>query len=313
MRRVDKLSVRRPAVALQDAGVVGAEHPGGLRKPAPVFNGVGGGGRRGKRPQPVRVAADLPAGFVGRDDRTAADLGAQRLIRRLRVARGPMHRVHQSAARDAQAEAIAEQGDDPAKGKAALFVEEHGEGDRLGAQLHGGRAKGIGGLQRMPALHAPPTRSAVADRDAKLVNDGPLHRQVFLVLRDDPAATHRPAAIRTDVRQRRFMPDIDVHGQLSMRFPAVGRARLAARSLGVFFRQAARKGRRLAVRAPTRHLKFFLQPLVLAPQPIAFDLRALQVLFQPLNAARLIVDDLARITGRRRVLWRSRHATVMPD
>ena len=97
-----------------------------------------------------------------------------------------------------------------------------------------------------------------------------------------------------------------------MRLLAVGGAGLPPRSLGVFFRQAAGKRRRLTVRPATRHLEFFFQPLVLAPQPVAFDLRALQVLFETLNAPGLIVDDLVRLSGRR-ILRASRHATVMPD
>ena len=78
MRRVGELAVRRPAVALQDAGVVGAEHPRRLRKAAPVLDRVDRRVRRRKGPEPVRMAADLPAGFIGRDDGTAADRGAQR-------------------------------------------------------------------------------------------------------------------------------------------------------------------------------------------------------------------------------------------
>ena len=48
-------------------------------------------------------------GFVRRDDRTAADRRAQRLIGRLGLARRAMDGVDQAAARDGQAEAIAEQ------------------------------------------------------------------------------------------------------------------------------------------------------------------------------------------------------------
>ena len=109
MRGVGKLAVRRPAIALQDAGVVGAEHPRRLRKAAPVFDRIGRRVRRRKGPEPVRVAADFPAGFIGRDDRTAAHLRAQRLVGRLRLARRAMDRVDQPAARDGEPEAIAQQ------------------------------------------------------------------------------------------------------------------------------------------------------------------------------------------------------------
>ena len=64
-------------------------------------------------------------------------------------------------------------------------------------------------------------------------------------------------------------------------------------------RQAARKRRRLPVRAAPRHLEFFFQPFVFAAQPIAFDLRAHQIFAQPFDLSRLIVDDLLRVTRRR--------------
>jgi hypothetical protein len=52
-----------------------------------------------------------------------------------------------------------------------------------------------------------PTR---ANCDAEFVDDGMLHRQVFLVLRDDALVTHGPAAVRTGGRQRCLVRD--VHG-----------------------------------------------------------------------------------------------------
>lgn len=311
MRRVDKLSVRRPAVALQDAGVVGPEHPRRLGKAAPVFNRVGGGVRGGKGPEPVRMAPDFPAGFIGRDHGAAPDLCAERRVGRLRLVRRAMDRVHQAAARDGEAEAIAEQGCDPAEGEAALFVEDHGEGDGLRAQLHGGRAERIGGLQRMTALHAPPTVPALADRDPKLVDDGALHGQVFLVLRHDAALRHRAAAVRTVRGHRRVVRDIDARGRRTMRVPPIRETRFAAGPLGLLLRQPARKRRGLTSGSAARHLELFFQPLVLAPQPVTLDLRALQILAQPIDLPRLIVDDLVRLSGRR-ILRASRHAPLMP-
>ena len=192
MRGVDELPVGRPAVALQHTGIVGAEHPRRLRKAAPVFNRVGRGIRCRKCPQPVRMAADFPPGFIGRDDWTPTDLRTERVVGRLRLARGAMHRVDQPAPRDGEAEAIAEQMPDTAEGQSALFIEDHGERNRLRPELAGGRAERIRCLQRMPALHAPPTLPALADDDAKLVHDGSLYRQVFVVLRDDAPSAPRP-------------------------------------------------------------------------------------------------------------------------
>lgn len=57
------------------------------------------------------------SGFVGGDDRTAADRLAQCGVGRRRLARGPMQRVDQAAGRDVQAEALAEPRPDLAKGR----------------------------------------------------------------------------------------------------------------------------------------------------------------------------------------------------
>jgi len=161
-----------------------------------------------------------------------------------------------------------------AEGESALFVEDHGEGDGLRAELH---------------------------------------REICLILRDAAAAAaHRPTAVRTLRGQRHLMLDIDVRGRPTMRFPAVGSARLATWSLGTFFRQAAGKRRGRPIRPPTRHVECFFQSLVLAPQAVALNFRAQEVFTQLFHLPRLIVDDLPEV-GRRRILRAPRHAPVMPD
>jgi len=312
MRRVDELSVRRPAVALQDAGIVGTEHARRLGEAASVFNRVGRGVRRGKRPQPVGMAADLPPGFIRRDDGTPAHGGAERLVGRLRLARRTLHRVDQPAAGHGEAEAIAEQVRDPAKGESALFVEDDGQRHGVRSELHRRRAERVRGLQRMTALHPPVTLPALADRHAKLVHDGPLHGQIFLVLRNDAAVTHRPAAVGTLRRERRLMRHIDPGRRWTMGLAAIRGARLASRPLRILLRQAARKRGRLPIRPAARHVEFFFQPLVLAPQPVALDLRTQEVLTELFDLPRLIIDDLPRVR-RRRVFRAPRHGTLMPD
>ena len=64
---------------------------------------------------------DFPAGFVGRDDGTAADLRAQRVVGGVRLARRAMHRVDEPAPRDGQPEAVAQQVPDLAEGEAQLL------------------------------------------------------------------------------------------------------------------------------------------------------------------------------------------------
>ena len=80
----------------------------------------------------------------------------------------------------------------------------------------------------------------------------------------------------------------------------------------MLFGQPARKRRGLARGAAARHFELLFQALVLAAQPIAFDLRAPHVLAEPLILLLQLVDDLLRVT-RRRILRAPRHATVMPD
>ena len=76
---------------------------------------------------------------------------------------------------------------------------------------------------------------------------------------------------------------------------------------------ATRARRGLAVGTSTRHLEFFLQPLVFAPQAVRFDVRAQQILAEPFDLACLVIDDLSGIGGRRGILRAPRHDMVMPD
>ena len=76
-----------------------------------------------------------------------------------------------------------------------MLIEDHRERDRLRAELHGRGAERIGGLLRMPPLHAPVTVSTLADHDTKVVHHGTLHRQVFLILRDHALRPHGAAAV----------------------------------------------------------------------------------------------------------------------
>jgi len=312
MRGVDKLPVRRPAISLEDARVVGAQRPRRLRKAAAVLNRIDRGVDRRKGPEPVGMATDFPPGFIGRDDGTAADRGAEGRVGRLRLPRGACDGLHQAAARDGQPEAITEQLHDPAKGEPALFVENDRERDGVRPELHRRRAKRIGRLQGMAALHATMTLPAAPHRDAKLVDDRPLHRQVFVVLQDDAAPDHRATAIGTMRGQRYVVSDIDARRAKPMGVAPVRGAGFPARALRMRLRQAARKRRRLPARTAARHLELFFQSLVFASQPVAFDLGPFQIVLEPFDPLRLVFDDLLRVT-RRRILGRPRHAIVMPE
>ena len=185
---VDELPIGCPAVALEHTAVVGAEHPRRLGKAAPVFDRIRRrvAGRKG--PEPVRMPADFPASFIGRDDgapgpgHTAPRRSAAPAARR----DGPHGAVRPG---HGEAEAIAQQVPDPAEGESTLFIENHGERDRLRPELHGRGAERVGGLQWVSALHAAVTLPALAHRDTKLMDDGALDGQVLWYARRRGGAT----------------------------------------------------------------------------------------------------------------------------
>ena len=79
---------------------------------------------------------DAPAGFIGADDRTAADLGTQGRVGRAGHAGGPMQCLHEAPRGDGQPEALAQQRRDLLERDTNVLVQEHNEGDRAGPQVH---------------------------------------------------------------------------------------------------------------------------------------------------------------------------------
>jgi len=258
------------------------------------------------------VPPDFPAGFIGRDHRAATDLGAQGVVGRLCLPRRAMDRVDESAARDGEPEAVPQQRHNLAEGEPELFVEDHRERDGLRAELHGGGPQRRGGLQWVPSLDASPALRAVANGHAKLVDHGALHRQVFLVLRDHALSPDGATTVRALRGQPRGVRHIHARRRPSMCLPAVGGARFASRPSGILFGQPTRERRGLAIRPAPRHLEFLLQPLVLTPETIAFDLRPLQILAESFDFPRLIIDDLSGVR-RWRIRRAPRHDMLMPD
>ncbi len=92
----------------------------------------------------------------------------------------------------------------------------------------------------------------------------------------------------------------------------VGRSCFAARPPRQGHPRAARERRRWPRHRPARGLQFVFQLLVFPPQALSLRLRPPQVLFQLRDAPRLILDDLLRVTRRRRLVA-LRHESVMPD
>ena len=66
-----------------------------------------------------------------------------------------------------------------------------------GAELHRGRAKGVGGLETMAPLHAPAALRAAADLDVEAAHDGADRGEFFLILRGDAGHFDGAAAVGT--------------------------------------------------------------------------------------------------------------------
>ena len=182
--RVDELAVRGPAVAREAAGEIRPEDRRRLVEAAAGADSIDRGQGRGKHPEPVQRAADLPAGVVGDDRGTRAHRLTQRVRGRLALGRDPMPRADDGAGRHLQADAGAEQRRGRAERHAELCVELHGQRDGVRTELDGRRAERIRRLERMAALHAM-AAAAPPDMHVKTPDD-PLHRrEVFLILRRD--------------------------------------------------------------------------------------------------------------------------------
>ena len=312
MRRLFELAVRLPAVALQHARVVDADDVRRLREAAARLNGIDGRLAGDEGPEPLQVRRDAPARFIRRYHGTAADRRTQGRIGRVRLARGAVHRVHQPAARDRQAEAIAQQRGDLPVRQPEAFIQEDGERDRLRPQLHGGGAQGVGGLQGMAPLDAPPAAGALPDVDAKRADEGPLDRQLFLILRGDPHRAHGALTVRALPRQRRLVPVIHRRGRAPMRARPIGGPGLSPRPTRRRDASPARKRRGLAIDGAPRGLKLLFQFVVFSTEPLPLGLRAPQVLAETLDLTDVLLDDLFRVT-RRRLMATRRHAALMPD
>jgi hypothetical protein len=223
-------------------------------------------------------------------------------------------RVDQAAAADRQPILLTKERRDFAERQAQLLVEDDRQCDRLRAELHTRGAERIGGLQRVPALHAPTTRAACPNLNPKLPHDDLRHREFFLILGRDPEPSERAATAGARGRQRRVMSLIDATGPSTPRFHPVASARFAARPLRIRT-QRLRERRSLPPRGPASLIELPLQSLILAaqlialaldplkltPQLLALDLRAFGTL-APLDLARVVI-----------VMARLRHATFMAD
>lgn len=119
------------------------------------------------------MAPDLPDGVIRTDHGTAAHGGTPRGVGRLRVARGAMPRLDETAARDRQAIRLLKEGGDRAVRQAEWFIENDGEGHRLRTPWCDRGAERIRRLERMPALDTTSAPATPSDADVTGPDDDP--------------------------------------------------------------------------------------------------------------------------------------------
>ena len=294
MPRLRELPIRRPAVADQHAVVVSAEYRRRLREPPPRVNLIDRRLRCCEGPQPLQSPIDLPAGFVGGDDRASANNLAEGRIGRLGLARRAMQGAGDRAGGDRQAEAVAQESDDLAMRQPQLFVEDHDQGEGLRPELHRRGAQGIRRLPRVTPLHPPATRRAVTNPHVEAAHARHHHGQVFLILCRHARWRHGTGAVRTRARCRDRDDLVDVRRRRPVPMASVARTRSTSTAPWRWCGGAFRERGCLPFAGSTSQVEFVLQPLVLAPQLIAFalqsdtfGLRPVKLAPQPFNSRSL--------------------------
>ena len=180
-----------------------------------------------------------------------------------------MQCLHEAPRGDGQPEPLAQQCRDLLERDTNVLVQEHNEGDRAGPQVHVSGAQRVGGLQRMAALDAPATGDTAPDLHVKASNDGPDHREIFLILGGDALQLHRAPISGTRCRQWCVVSHIDVRGHRAMRAASVPAAGSSApwptAALWVILGERGR----LPEPCTPRRIELALQAFVVPLQPIA--------------------------------------------
>jgi hypothetical protein len=181
------------------------------------------------------------------------------------------------------------------------FVEDDDERDRLGTEVHRGGAERVGGLQRMPALHALATRRTAPDLDVEPPHDRTYRGQVLLILRCDARQVGRATTARTRRREGSRVGLIDARRNRPSGSAAAGGAASPPRSPATSLRVFLRQRRGLAEARPTRRVQLLLEALVPALQPIALApghapllLRACHLVTQARDLVLLALDQTSR-------------------
>ena len=263
-RRVLEAAIDHPPVPHQHAGEVGAENLGRMLEPPPVADGVDRRLRRDERPQPVAQRVHPPAGLIRRDHRTAADLLAQRRIRGRRRGGGAVQQLDQAALGHRQSELVPQNARHLLQRHAQLGVQLDDQRGDVRAQLGGGRAQRIRGLQRVPALHAAPTPRAVTHLDVEAPHEGTHLRQIFLILGRHTVKRDRAAAVGARRRGRRRIRLVNPCRRLAASVLPVLRAGSTPGRPAASLWSVLGEGGRLSASGAPRRLELLLQMLAAA-------------------------------------------------
>ncbi len=255
-----------------------------MLEPPPGADRVDRGLRGREYPQPVVERTHTPPRLVRRDHRAAADLLAQRRIRQRRLGGGAVQQLDQTALGDPESELNVQHAGDLLHRHAQLGVQlDHQRGD-VRTQLGSGGAQGVRGLQRVPALHSPPTLDAAAHLDVEPPHQGLNRRQLFLILRRHTVHGDRAAAVGTTRRDRRRVDLVDAWGRLAPPLLPVVRTTPPPRPLAASLPPVLGEGGRLPLAGSPSGLELLFQLLAAALPVVAFLDQLRLVLLQALDA-----------------------------
>ena len=154
------------------------------------------------------------------------------------------------------------------------FDDERGES---GAELHRGRAKGVGCLETMAPLHAPAALRAAADLDVEAAYDGVDRREFFLILRGDAGHFDGAAAVGTRPWRRRPVGLVDLRRAASGPLPAVLRPGPSAGALAGPLRPVLGEGCSLPFAGAAGLIELFLEVFAASLPPVSITGGAVQV------------------------------------
>ena len=284
-------AVHHPPVAHEHAVEVGPQDRLRVVESAAGADGVDGRRRGDGRPQPVAEGADAPTSLIRRDHGRVADLLAQRLVGRPRVACRTMQQMREAPRRDVEAEPGLQQVGDLGQRHAAVRVQLDDQRDHTGAELRAGRSQRVGGLQGVPALDTPPTLRAVADLDVEAAHPRAHRGKVFLILRRRAGHVDRAAAVRTGRQRRRRQGLVDPRRTRAASLPPIARTGPPAGTAAATVRPVLGERSGLPASRAALGPQLLFQVLVLAPQALVLTLQAVVLTMQALVARQFVTQS----------------------